>query len=1106
MRNKLKMSGSWLLLIGLLSFLSTVKAAPGDLDAAFSQDGKLFDFFTSGGDDSIYGTAIQPDGKIVVAGQFGFGVVPSCALSRYNSDGTLDPTFDEDGRAIIPSGKAFICRAVAIQPDGKIVAAGSRNNGTNDDFAVVRYNPDGSLDTSFDADGIVTTSLGSFNDQAFAVAIQPDGKIVAAGLSYTGKSNFAVVRYNSNGSLDTSFDADGIVITSFSSSDDQAFAVAIQADGKIVAAGYALTADFALVRYNTNGSLDTSFDEDGKVTTPVGNSSDTARAVAIQPDGKIVAAGNSTINTGTFPPSQQSEFSLVRYNTDGSLDTSFDADGKVITTILNSNEKANAVALQTNGKIVIAGLRENSSGNEDFALVRYNADGSPDTSFDADGMVFTPVGASDDAANALAIQTDGRIVAAAGGSNFDFALVRYNTDGSLDTSFSSDGKMQDDVGLRTSSARAVAIQANGKIVVAGVSPNNIDGHYDFAAARYNADGSPDISFDGDGKVVTFLSSDNDEARAVAIQADGKIVVAGVNFNSSTPHFAVVRYNTDGSLDTSFDGDGKVFTSVGAFDQLYSVAIQADGKIVVAGASDSGSNFDFALVRYNTDGSLDTSFDADGMVTTPVMDLDQAYSIAIQADGKIVAAGRTYNGSNVDFALVRYNADGSLDTSFDEDGKVTTPVLSSDEWANSVAIQPDGKIVAAGFSNNGANNDFAVVRYNTNGSLDTSFDADGKLTTPVLSGADQANAVAIQANGKIVAAGYANNGNLNNDFALVRYNPDGSLDTTYNADGKLTFDFWGASNDFLYGMAFDSTGRVVVAGEASGNFAVARVLGDLAPNARSPFDFDGDGKTDISIFRPSDGSWWYSRSSDAQFRVYNFGVATDKLTPSDFTGDGKTDIAVWRPSTGEWFIQRSEDGSFYSIPFGTVGDIPVAGDYDGDGKADIAVFRPSTSTWFINKSSGGTLITTFGTGGDQPVVADYDGDGRTDIAIFRPSDGSWWYVRSSDGSFRVFSFGVSTDKPVEGDYTGDGKADIAVFRPSTGEWFIQRSEDNSYFSFPFGASGDLPVPGDYDGDGKFDPAVFRPSGNTWFVNRTTAGLLITNFGTNGDKPVPNVFVP
>lgn len=274
---------------------------------------------------------------------------------------------------------------------------------------------------------------------------------------------------------------------------------------------------------------------------------------------------------------------------------------------------------------------------------------------------------------------------------------------------------------------------------------------------------------------------------------------------------------------------------------------------------------------------------------------------------------------------------------------------------------------------------------------------------------------------------------------------------------------------------------------------------------SPADFDGDRRTDVSIFRPSNGQWWYLKSSDGNNAALAFGTSTDKLTPADFTGDLKTDIAFWRPSTGFWFILRSENNSFYSVPFGTNGDIPLVGDFDGDFKADQAVFRPSNATWYIQKSTGGTAIVTFGANGDTPVPADFDGDGLTDIAIYRPSVGQWWIQRSSSLSVYAFTFGVSTDKPVQGDYTGDGKAEAAFFRPSTGEWFFLRSENSSFYSVPFGASGDIPSPGDYDGDGKLDTAVFRPSNSTWFVNRSTAGSMIVTFGTTGDVSVPNAFV-
>jgi len=278
----------------------------------------------------------------------------------------------------------------------------------------------------------------------------------------------------------------------------------------------------------------------------------------------------------------------------------------------------------------------------------------------------------------------------------------------------------------------------------------------------------------------------------------------------------------------------------------------------------------------------------------------------------------------------------------------------------------------------------------------------------------------------------------------------------------------------------------------------------APTHKAPFDFDGDNKTDIGIFRPGPAEWWINRSSTSQTSAAQFGATTDIIAPGDITGDGKYDITFWRPSTGFWFVLRSEDFSFFSFPFGSNGDIPVPANYDGDTKTDPAVFRPSSNTWFILKSGGGTDIVPFGAAGDLPVPSDYDGDGKADIAIFRPSVGQWWLNRTTGGVI-VLTFGTSADRTVHGDYTGDGKTDVAIFQPSTGFWFILRSEDFSFYSVPFGSNGDIPAVGDYDGDGKWDTAIFRPSDTNWYINRSTAGLLIAQFGSNGDRPIPNAFV-
>jgi hypothetical protein len=377
------------------------------------------------------------------------------------------------------------------------------------------------------------------------------------------------------------------------------------------------------------------------------------------------------------------------------------------------------------------------------------------------------------------------------------------------------------------------------------------------------------------------------------------------------------------------------------------------------------------------------------------------------------------------------------------------------------------------------------------------------------------------NSKIIAAG-----RINNVKGLFAFNTNGS-----GSFAQIPISA-GNAPDFVGGIVQPRVDAQVLSFgggvSVNGNYTLVSTLGEPVAGqtstggsydlksgfwaipgekGKAPFDFDGDGKTDISIFRPAVGEWWYLRSSNGDNGALQFGTSSDLITPGDFTGDGRADIAFFRPSNGFWYILRSEDNSFFSFPFGTAGDIPVPSDYDGDGKTDAAVFRPSSATWFILNSSGsGVSIVTFGSSEDKPLAADFDGDGKADIAIFRPSDGSWWYLQSSNAQFKVYRFGVSTDKPVPGDYTGDGKADIAVFRPSTGEWFIQRSEDNSFFSFAWGQAGDVAVPGDYDGDGKFDASVFRPLNNTWFLNQTTSGVGIVTFGITGDRPVPNAFVP
>jgi hypothetical protein len=269
-----------------------------------------------------------------------------------------------------------------------------------------------------------------------------------------------------------------------------------------------------------------------------------------------------------------------------------------------------------------------------------------------------------------------------------------------------------------------------------------------------------------------------------------------------------------------------------------------------------------------------------------------------------------------------------------------------------------------------------------------------------------------------------------------------------------------------------------------------------------FDYDGDGRSDLSVRRPSDGTWYILRGT-AGYMALEFGVPGDVIVPADYDGDLKTDIAVFRPSNSTWYVLNSENFTFEEFTWGIEGDIPVPADHDGDGKADLVIFRPSTGTWYTRFSDGSFSAVSFGVAGDKPVVGDFDGDGKFDVAVWRPSDGNWYILKSGFGYFAQ-TWGVAGDIPVPADYDGDGTTDVAVWRPSTGTW--HRILSNAGFdSITWGQSGDIPVPADYDGDGKADVAVFRPSNGTWYIVGTATGQLFQNFGQDGDVPTQSAFI-
>lgn len=422
------------------------------------------------------------------------------------------------------------------------------------------------------------------------------------------------------------------------------------------------------------------------------------------------------------------------------------------------------------------------------AHIAHAAGGDLDSTFGRGGKVFTDFNHTTDIAYTVAVQPDGKLVVVGttyANNDFsgeDFAVARYNPNGTLDTTFGNGGRVTTDFPGLAAVASAVVIQPDGKILVAGGAFPNFTFLGDFELVRYNADGSLDSSFGNNGIVTTSFPGQGSYAFALALQPDGKIIAAGTDFvdfsseNSSNTDFALARYYPNGKLDQSFGNKGKFTTDFDGFnDDVYSILIQPDGKIVAVGdAINQATSYDFALARYLANGTIDSSFGTGGRVRTDLggSDLDIAYGAALQPNGKILAAGATTfnNGGSQDFAVARYAANGRLDPSFDQDGRVLIDFGSFLQSAYGVLVQADGKIVTVGYPNTeSSDSDFLLARLNKNGSLDNSFGVGGKVRTSFGNLNDGANAAILQADGKIVAVGFHATATANGaQFVLARY--------------------------------------------------------------------------------------------------------------------------------------------------------------------------------------------------------------------------------------------------------------------------------------------------------------------------------------------------
>ena len=619
----------------------------------------------------------------------------------------------------------------------------------------------GSLDSAFGNNGIVIKNVGERtinSSNGIQVLVGSDKSIyILFSTDYYGSF---ITKRDQSGAIDKSYGTNGFSDRIKAS----VLRAAFQGDGKMVVCGGS-----ALFRFNSNGSLDKTFGNNGFQPLDFGHSGG-ASAMAVQSDGKIVVAG--------YTYGDHYNFATERYNSNGSPDSSFSNGSWQIEDFGYNNGSASTIAVQDNGKIVVAGFSSYQTNNNSYYIAdiaRYNTNGTLDSTFSKDGKQTTKLkdkngNLIDFYPTAAAIQSDEKILIAGTG-----VLARYNNDGTLDNTFSDDGIQTRPFDTLIAVVLSMTIQADGKIVIAGYTAK---GSFDFALARYNTDGILDNTFGKEGVQTTDFSGRSDYGLSVAIQSDGKILVGGSEGDCEFDclnEFAVARYNTDGTLDNTFDKDGKLTGNYLSGNTTFNkIAVQKNGKIVVLGNKIYKKNITTSFIaRYNTNGTIDKTFGKGGV---KAFDFNIA-SIALQSDGKIVAVGTIVESQQADFAIYRFNGDGSIDSTFSDDGRQTTDFDSSYDMVAAVAIHTDGKIVVAGTADierdDYSNHDFAVARYNADGSLDRSFSDDGKVITDLSDQEEYAKAVAILSDGSIIVGGLTQTFRHEYDV-LIKYNPDGSL--------------------------------------------------------------------------------------------------------------------------------------------------------------------------------------------------------------------------------------------------------------------------------------------------------------------------------------------
>jgi uncharacterized delta-60 repeat protein len=952
----------------------------------------------------------------------------------------------------------------------------------------------GTLDTTWGHGGVVNVPFqGSVNGSWNAIAAGRDGRLATVGTSASyGPTVMSVARYTAAGQPDPTFGTDGLenlTVGTF----DNGYAVAVQADGKILVAGASSATSsttlgsprFTVVRLNTDGSTDTTFGTNGIVFVNLGASTGEARSIIVTPSGQIVVGGEAFLNGGTV-----AEFVVARLNSDGTPDPTFGGGtGTAFVSFTGGSADGYAVALDSSGRIVIDGSVKSSSNLYDIGVARLNTDGSLDSTFGSGGETVYPEGSRYDTEGALAIGPAGTIDLVAD-TYTNPVVVRLTAAGQGDSTFGSGGSVS--VVAPTSGLAGIGALSDGSIVVAGTSGKNP------MTASLSSSGSVNYQYLGTSAPGTFST---EITNAAAVDAGGAVTIAGYLYSTTdVPKYYVARLPAGGGADTTFGTAGQTVTpAIGqVMEPVRSSLLQPDGKLIIGGsASTTYSTQSFALERYNADGSVDTTFGTAGQVLANfTIGVDQLYGLALQTDGKILAvgtasypSGSTSTGSYI--AAARFNADGSLDTTFGTGGMVVAPQIgygsTSSNYGRSVLVQPDGKILLGG----GDSNHFDVVRLTATGSIDYSFGSSGVFTET--SHISSFVSMALLPNGDVLAGGVSTTSPVG--FQLTRVLPTGNFDSTFGTQGVVVLNMASAS---VGAMAVQPDGHIVLAG--SGYNTADRqsepVVVRLDPDGSADTTFNSTGieyvtgtglppatstLTSVQILSNGDilvgnggGKVYLTELLPGGGLDTSFGIGGAVADPATSLTIGPVYLGVNVRPNGDIVVAglgkfyTNEVASFFAAQY-LAGTAPAAGsisgnvctDYNGNGIDDAGEPGLAGATVYLDLNGDSTLDSN-----DPRAVTTSTGNfyftglnpGAYTVREILPSGYQSYYPTSANGTVQAVTVSVSSVQSVS--------FSLAVYSTITGNVYND-SLGNGFGTGNAGIAG-WTVYLDLNGNGALDP--------------------------------------